>query len=94
MIRTAVDLPNRLFSLMVAVGLLASCGQQPSAHKAQNSSGVPKSDIEEMRADVAAVNKSPSVSDPSKFAGPPIHLDPYPKSSGAHHGHHAGMKMK
>lgn len=80
---------SRSLILLMAIGVLTSCGQHPTP------SQVVPSDIEEARADIAAVKNSPSLTDPSKFAGPPIHVDPYPKSAGMHGGHgHAGMGMK
>lgn len=74
----------------LVIGLLASCGQQPAPHKAV------ASDVEEMRADVDAVRNSPSMKDPSKFAGAPLKLDPYPKTAAenpAANENHAGMNM-
>ena len=70
--------------LLTAIGLLTSCGQQPAPRQAS----VPN-DIAEARADIEAVKNSPSLSDP-KFAGPPIHVDPYPKSAGMSHMHGKG----
>ena len=79
---------SRSLVLLMAIGVLAACGQHPVP------SQVVPSDIEEARADIAAIKNNPSLTDPSK-AGPPIHVDPYPKSAGMHGGHgHAGMGMK
>ncbi len=81
---------SRPLVLLMIVEVLASCGQHPAPPRQ-----IVPSDIEEARADIDAVRNNPSVTDPAKFAGPPIHVDPYPKSSGMHGGHgHAGMSMK
>jgi hypothetical protein len=80
---------SRSLGLLMSFVVLASCGQHPSVRQAA------PSDIEEARADIAAVRNNPSLTDPAKYAGPPIHVDPYPKSSGMHGGNgHAGMTMK
>jgi len=72
-------------SLLFLSGLLASCGQQAEpvkpAQVVQASSA--QSDVDEVHALVQAVKDNPSVKDPSQ-AGPPIHVDPYPKSAGPH----------
>jgi len=68
----------KLHLLSMSLGLLAACGQQtPQPKPAQ-------SELDEVHALVQAVKDNPSVQDPNK-AGPPIHVDPYPKSAGAHH---------
>ena len=80
--------PSRSLALVMTIGMFTACGQHPAPSK------VVPSDIEEARADIAAIKNNPSLTDPSK-AGPPIHVDPYPKSAGMRGGHgHAGMGMK
>jgi hypothetical protein len=75
--------------LFLSLGLLASCGRQTEpvkqAQTAQPQS--PQSEVDEVHALVQAVKDNPSVKDP-KQAGPPIHVDPYPKSAGAPPGAH------
>jgi hypothetical protein len=65
-------------SLLAAAGLLASCGQQPLPAKPA------QTEIDEVHALVQAVKDNPSVKD-TALAGPPIHVDPYPKAAGKHH---------
>lgn len=73
----------RLLAIPVALGLLTSCGQQPAPTKAKLPMTA-QGDIDEMHADVEAAKRNPSYVDPSK-AGPPIHVDPNPKSAGMIH---------
>lgn len=78
----------RALALSMFAALLASCGQQPAKPPTV------ANDMDELHANIDAVKNNPSLTDPSK-AGPPIHVDPYPKSAGMHGGHgHAGMGMK
>lgn len=85
MIRTS---SIRALALSLLGALLASCGQQPAQRP------IVANDMDELHANIDAVKNNPSLTDPSK-AGPPIHVDPYPKSAGMHGEHgHAGMSMK
>jgi hypothetical protein len=82
MMRLDASAAAKLLSMTLATALLASCGQQqpsPSSPPAKT----PQSEIDEVNALVQAVKDNPSVKDPSK-AGPPIHVDPYPKAGGKH----------
>ena len=79
----------RALALLLLPALLASCGH----HHPANRQAV-ANDMDELHANIDAVKNNPSLTDPSK-AGPPIHVDPYPKSAGMHGEHgHAGMSMK
>jgi hypothetical protein len=72
--------PVGRLQLLAALGLLTACGQQASPPVAKPA----QSEIDEVHALVQAVKNNPSVKDSSK-AGPPIHVDAYPKSAGASH---------
>ena len=74
----------RLLAIPVALGLLTACGQQPARTTGPKLPMTAQGDIDEMHADVAAAKRNPSYTDPSK-AGPPIHVDPNPKSAGMIH---------
>ena len=82
MTRAVRTLP--LLAIPVALGLLTSCGQQSAARTGPKLPTTAQGDIDEMHADVAAAKQNPSYTDPSK-AGPPIHVDPNPKSAGMIH---------
>ena len=71
----------RLLTMAVVTGLLASCGQQ-SAPAKQAPIRTAKDDVDEVHALVSAIKQHPSMVDPKKNAGPPIHVDPYPHSGG------------
>jgi hypothetical protein len=66
-----------LLALPLTAGLLTSCGQQPAPVK-QAPAKTAKADVQEVEALVAAIKQHPSVVDPRKNAGPPIHVDPMP----------------
>jgi len=72
----------RLLSIPLIVGLLTSCGQQ-SAPARQTVAKIPKDEVDEVEALVAATKQHPSMINVQKDAGPPIHVDPYPHSRGA-----------
>ena len=74
----------RLLALPLTVGLLTSSGQQ-AAPVRQTQANPAKADVQEVEALVAAIKQHPSMVDPRKNAGPPIHVDPMPHSAGAHH---------
>jgi hypothetical protein len=78
--RTSSGAALRLLSIPLAIGLLTSCGQQAAPQAPVKTA---KSDIDEVDALVAATKRHPSLVDGSKNAGPPIHVDPFPHSSGA-----------
>jgi hypothetical protein len=82
--RTSSGAAFRLLALPLTAGLLTSCGQQAAPVK-QTPAGTAKADVQEVEALVAAIKQHPSVVDPRKNAGPPIHVDPMPRSAGAHH---------
>jgi len=68
----------------IMLGLLTACGQQPIAAPPAKTA---KSDIDEVEALVAATKQHPSLVN-AKDAGPPIHVDPFPKTGGmVHHQH-------
>jgi hypothetical protein len=82
--RTSSSAAFRLLALPLTAGLLTSCGQQAAPVK-QTPAGMAKADVQEVEALVAAIKQHPSLVDPRKNAGPPIHVDPMPHSAGAHH---------
>lgn len=68
----------RLLCLSLAVAVLASCARAPAA-KAPD-------DALEVQQLIEATKANPSLQPGSNEAGPPIHVDPYPRSAGmAHH---------
>ncbi|HZC39004.1 MAG TPA: hypothetical protein VE221_10085 [Sphingomicrobium sp.] len=77
----------RLLTIPLVIGLLTSCGQQPAPAKTASIRQAPprtaKDDVQEVDALIAATKQHPSLVDPKKYAGPPIHVDPYPHSRGA-----------
>jgi len=75
----------RLLALPLTAGLLTSCGQQ-AAPARQAPPRTAKADVQEVEALVTAIKQHPSLIDPLKNAGPPIHVDPMPHSAGTHHG--------
>jgi len=82
--RTSSGAALRLLALPLTAGLLTSCGQQAAPLK-QPPARTAKADVQEVEALVAAIKRHPSLVDPRKNAGPPIHVDPMPHSAGAHH---------
>jgi hypothetical protein len=82
--RTSSGAAFRLLALPLTAGLLTSCGQQAAPVK-QTPAGMAKADVQEVEALVAAIKQHPSLIDPRKNAGPPIHVDPMPHSGGSHH---------
>ena len=76
---------------LLSFGMLASCGQHPPGATAASRPQASQSELDEVHSLVQAVKDNPSVKDPNQ-AGPPIHVDPYPKSAGMHQG--ANMPMK
>jgi hypothetical protein len=73
-----------LLALPLTAGLLTSCGKQVAPVR-QAPPRTAKADVQEVEALVAAIKQHPSLVDPRKNAGPPIHVDPMPHSAGAHH---------
>jgi hypothetical protein len=87
-----IGVERRTVVVTMVIGLLTSCGQQPAPVPPKTA----KSDVDEMRADVEAVKNSPSLTNPSKFAGAPIDVKLYHNSSEARHVNgeaHAGMNI-
>jgi hypothetical protein len=82
--RTSSGAALRLLALPLTAGLLISCGQQAASVK-QAPAKTAKTDVQEVEALVAAIKQHPSLVDPRKNAGPPIHVDPAPHSAGVHH---------
>jgi hypothetical protein len=82
--RTNLGAALRLLALPLTAGLLTSCGQQAAPVK-QAPPRTAKADVQEVEALVAAIKQHPSLIDPRKNAGPPIHVDPMPHSGGSHH---------
>ncbi len=84
---TAGDALKRL-CIALALGLLASCGPKggSATQGARDAQGA--HDVQEMEAQVRAMKQHPSLVDAGKNAGPPIHVDPNPKSRGMHYDHH------
>ena len=74
----------RLLALPLTAGLLTSCGQRAAPAK-QAPAKTAKTDVQEVEALVTAIKQHPSLVDPRKNAGLPIHVDPMPHSAGAHH---------
>ena len=88
--RTSAGAALRLVPFAMVFGLLAACGQQPAPAKAAGVVKTPKSEIDEVHALVAATKQHPSLVNGGKDAGPPIHVDLFPKSGGmVHHPHMA-----
>ena len=87
----------RLLCLPLTLSMLAACGRQAEAQapaKPQPQEHVTKESLEVFQL-VEATKNNPSLQPGSKLAGPPIHVNPYPKSAGmAHdeHGHHDTTK--
>src|SRR5689334_19355585 len=82
----------RLLCLPLALSLLTACGRQATAAptKPQVQEHKAKETLEVFQP-VEATKNNPSLQPGSRLAGPPIHVNPYPKSAGmAHdeHGHH------
>ena len=82
--RTSSGLALQLLALPLTAGLLTSCGQQAVPVK-QAPARTAKADVQEVEALVAAIKQHPSLVDPSKNAGPPIHVDITPHPAGVHH---------
>jgi hypothetical protein len=77
----------RLLSIPLALWLLTSCGQQPSPPSPVKTA---QGEVDEVDALIAATKQHPSLLNPSKSAGRPIHVDPVPSSTGMpHHAHSA-----
>jgi hypothetical protein len=81
--RTSSGAALRLLALPLTAGLLTSCGRQ-AAPARQAPARTAKADVEEVEALVTAIKQHPSLVDPQKNAGPPIHVDPMPHSGGTH----------
>jgi hypothetical protein len=81
----------RRLPIAMMLGLLAACGEQPEPARPVIAASSPKSEIDEVQALIAATKEHPSLVNPAKDAGRPIHVDPLPKSGGgtAGHDHHA-----
>ncbi len=82
--RTSPGAALRLLALPLTAGLLTSCSQQAAPVK-QAPARTAKADVQEVEALVAAIKQHPSLVDPRKNAGPPIHIDPVPHSAGVRH---------
>ena len=90
MMRKSAGAASRLLPVALVFGLIAACGQQPAPAKAAAPAKSAKNDLDEVHALIAATKNSPSLVKGSKYAGPPIHVDLAPKSSGsAKHDHMA-----
>lgn len=81
MMRTRTGAAPKLLPIAMAFGLLAACGQQPATPKPELVKSA-KSEIDEVDALVAATKQHPSLVNGAKDAGPPIHVDPVPRSNG------------
>jgi hypothetical protein len=82
MIRTGPGSMFRLLSTFAAIGLLTSCGRQPTPAR-QAPVRTAQNDVAEVDALIAATKQHPSLAKGSQNAGAPIHVDPFPHSSGA-----------
>jgi len=83
----------RLLCLPLALALLEACGHDAQP-KPQAQAQKPN-EAEEMFQVVEATKNNPSLRANSNLAGPPIHVDPYPKplakGQDAEHAHHNMM---
>jgi hypothetical protein len=75
---------GRSLACMMILGTLADCSAKQD--KAQSQSA----EIQEVRALVRATGQHPSLVDRADHAGPPIHVNIYPRSAGPHHHGMAG----
>jgi hypothetical protein len=80
MIKNSGGAEPKQLCLALAVGLLTACGQQPAPSKPEPVKTA-QDDLAELHADIEGAKQNPSYTDPSK-AGPPIHVDPFPKIGG------------
>jgi hypothetical protein len=65
---------------IMILGMLSACSAKQEKRQSQ------AAEIQEVRALVQATRQHPSVVDQADHAGPPIHVDPFPRSAG--HRHH------
>lgn len=85
----------RLLCLPFTLTMLAACGQQDEA-KAQVQTRPHEEktkESQEIFQVVEATKNNPSLRPGSNQAGPPIHVNPYPKSAGMAHDGHAHHDM-
>jgi len=73
----------RLVPIALVLGPLAACRQQAAPARPATVVKTAASQIDELHALVAATRRHPSLVNPTKNAGPRIHVDPYPHSPGA-----------
>ena len=82
---------RRLLPIAMALGLLAACGQQPTAARQATSALGAKAEIDEVDALIAATKQHPSLVNPAKDAGLPIQVKVAPKSGGSTKHDHMAM---
>jgi hypothetical protein len=75
MIKMKAGVGPSLVCIMI-LGMLAACSAKPANDPS------PTAEIQEVRALVQATSHHPSLVDRARDSGPPIHVDPYPKSAG------------
>jgi hypothetical protein len=83
----------RLLCLPLTLSMVTACGRQAEgqATAQPQPKEIRTKESQEIFDDVQAMKNNPSLQPGSNQAGPPIHVNPYPKSAGmAHdeHGHH------
>jgi hypothetical protein len=82
-----------LLCLPLALSMVTACGRkaESQATAQPRPQEIRTKESQEIFDDVQAMKSNPSLQPGSSLAGPPIHVNPYPKSAGmAHdeHGHH------
>lgn len=86
----------RLLCLPLALSLLGACGHDAQPKPEAQAQPQKPNEAEEMFQVVEATKNNPSLRTDANLAGPPIHVDPYPKplakGQDAEHAHHDMMK--
>ena len=85
----------RLLCLPLAFGMLIACGRQaedqaPAKPQVKEQRTKESQEIFQV---IEATKNNPSLQPGSNQAGPPIHVNPYPKSAGMAHDKHAHHDM-
>ena len=87
-----VGIALRALCLPLLVTALTACGHDREQPKAQAQEQKTK-ESQEIFQVVQATKNNPSLQPGSNQAGPPIHVNPYPKSAGMKHDEHAHHDM-
>jgi hypothetical protein len=85
----------RLLCLPLTLNMLSACGHRadPAASAKPQAQEHRTTDSQEVFQLVEATKNNPSTQPGSNLAGPPIHVNPYPKSAGMAHDQHAHHDM-